>query len=49
MKKQLLIDYQEELIESLQDFDEAVAYLNEALADEDPRVFLMALKNVLEA
>ncbi len=44
-----LIDYQEELIESLQDPDEALEYLNAALMDEDPRIFLVALKNVIEA
>ena len=48
MKKRLL-DYQDELINSLQDIDEARAYLNAALLDEDPRIFLLALKNVLEA
>lgn len=44
-----LIDYQEDLIESLKDPQEALAYLNAALMDEDPRIFLIALKNVLEA
>jgi len=48
MKKQLF-NYQDELIASLKDPKEARAYLNEALLDEDPRVFLLALKNVLEA
>src|SRR3990167_5981453 len=43
------IDYQEELIECLKDPEEAIAYLNAALMDEDERVFLLALKNVLEA
>ncbi|MCK4517569.1 hypothetical protein KAT92_02250 [Candidatus Babeliales bacterium] len=42
-------DYQEKLMEDLQDYDLASAYLNEALLDEDPRVFLLALKNVLAA
>ncbi len=42
-------DYQEKLLEDLQDPDEAQAYLNEALMDEDPRIFLLALKNVHEA
>lgn len=44
-----LIDYQEDLIESLRDPQEALAYLNAALTDEDERIFLLALKNVLEA
>ena len=48
MKKRF-IDYQEELIKSLQDPEEAVAYLNAALMDDDDRIFLLALKNVLEA
>ena len=48
MKKRF-IDYQEELIRSLQDPEEAMAYLNAALMDDDERVFLLALKNVLEA
>lgn len=39
-------DYQEHLLESLKDHDEALAYLNAALADEDQRVFLLALKDV---
>ncbi len=42
-------DYQEELLEALQDPEEALAYLNEALSDEDPRVFLLALKQVMDA
>lgn len=54
MKKKIkasgsLGDYQERLIESLKDPKEAEAYLNAALEDEDPQVFLMALRNVLEA
>lgn len=42
-------DYQEKLIQDLQDPEEASLYLNEALKDEDPSVFLLALKNVCEA
>ena len=42
-------NYQEYLLRSLQDPQEALAYLNAALLDEDPRIFLLALKNVLEA
>jgi probable addiction module antidote protein len=42
-------DYQEYLIESLKDPEEAIAYLNACLEDEDERVFLMGLKDVLEA
>src|SRR5260221_11213004 len=42
-------DYQEKLIQDLQDPEEASLYLNEALKDEDPCIFLLALKNVCEA
>lgn len=49
MKKRTFRDYQEKLIHDLQDADLASAYLNEALLDEDPRIFLLALKNVYEA
>jgi DNA-binding phage protein len=42
-------DYQEKLIQDLQDPELATAYLNVALTDEDPPVFLLALKNVCEA
>lgn len=42
-------DYEESLFESLKDPREAIAYLNAALLDEDQRVFLLALKDVLTA
>lgn len=42
-------DYQEKLLEDLQDTELAREYLNVALLDEDPRIFLLALKNVCEA
>jgi len=48
MKKKLR-SYQEKLLEDLQDPELAYHYLNEALADEDPCIFLLALKNVYEA
>lgn len=41
--------YQEFLLEELQDEEFANLYLNQALADEDPRMFLLALKNIHEA
>lgn len=44
-----LIDYQERLLKDLQDPEEAMAYLNAALMEEDPRMFLLALKNVVDA
>lgn len=39
-------DYREHLDEALQDDEEAVAYLNAALAEGDPEVFLLALRDV---
>lgn len=41
--------YQEYLIESLRDQREAEEYLNAALEEEDPELFLLALRNVAEA
>lgn len=49
MKKRPTTSYQKDLIKELQDPTEAMAYLNAALMDEDSRIFLIALKNVLEA
>lgn len=46
MKQRKFRDYQEKLIQDLQDPILASAYLNEALLDDDPRIFLLALKNV---
>jgi probable addiction module antidote protein len=39
-------DYREHLDEVLEDRAEAVAYLNAALAEDDPEVFLLALRDV---
>ena len=36
-------------MESLKDPDEATQYLNACLEDEDPHVFLLALRDVAEA
>jgi len=41
--------YNERLLERLKDPKEAAAYLNAALEDADPRIFLVALKDVTEA
>ena len=41
--------YQESLLESLRNPDEAAEYLNACLQDEDARVFLLALRDVAEA
>jgi DNA-binding phage protein len=42
-------DFEDFLNEKLQDSELALEYLNEALMDEDPRIFLVALKDVLVA
>jgi probable addiction module antidote protein len=47
--KRKLRNYQEKLLQDLQDPELAGHYLNEALADQDPRLFLLALKNVYDA
>jgi probable addiction module antidote protein len=41
--------YQPNLIESLRDAGEAEEYLNAALEEDDPELFLLALRNVAEA
>jgi probable addiction module antidote protein len=41
--------YEQVLDEDLQDPAEAVAYLNACLQDEDPEVFLLALRDVARA
>lgn len=41
--------YKEDLLTALQDPDEAKAYLNSALEDGDEAMFLLALRNVVEA
>jgi probable addiction module antidote protein len=43
------VSYHDYLIRSLKDPREAEGYLKAALEDEDPRVFLLALRNVAEA
>jgi hypothetical protein len=47
--KRKLVPYQEHLLESLQDPELAQLYLNEAANDEDPRILLLALKNIEDA
>ena len=42
-------NYEEWLYEELQNPVFAIGYLNEALVDEDPQVFLIALQDVLKA
>ncbi len=41
--------YKKSLIERLQDPKESAAYLNAALAEDDIRVFLVSLRDVVEA
>lgn len=41
--------YRESLLNSLKDPEQAVHYLNACLEDEDPRVFLMALRDVADS
>jgi len=41
--------YQPDLIENLRDVREAEEYLNAALEEDDPELFLLALRNVAEA
>ncbi len=41
--------YQKDLIKSLKDPREAMEYINVALEEDMPEVFLMALRNVAEA
>jgi len=41
--------YRDSLLESLKDENEAAQYLNACLEDDDPRVFLLALRDVAEA
>ena len=41
--------YESDLLKALTDPIEAKEYLNAALEDEDPEVFLLALKDVVEA
>lgn len=44
-----LINYKQDLLYELRDPQKAIAYLNACLTDEDPRVFLVALKDVLSS
>lgn len=49
MKKPQTRDHQEYLLETLKDPNEAAAYLNAALEENDNELFLLALKNVIKA
>ncbi len=41
--------WREKLLESLRNPEEAAQYLNACLEDDDPRVFLLALRDVADA
>lgn len=43
------VSYDDLLMEMLREEDRALAYLNAALDEQDPRVFLVALRNVAQA
>lgn len=43
------VSYKEHLLKRLQDPKESAAYLNAALEDDDPEVFLLALKDIAES
>ncbi|MBI1789496.1 MAG: hypothetical protein HYR60_18325 [Acidobacteria bacterium] len=43
------VPYDDYLMESLRDLRRAEAYLKAALEEDDPRVFLLALRNVAHA
>jgi hypothetical protein len=43
------LNYQKELIKRLKHPEHSLTYLNAAFMDEDPRIFLIALRNILEA
>jgi len=49
MKVPAAVSYQDYLIKTLKDPEEASGYLNAALEAGDKRAFLMALRNVIEA
>lgn len=49
MKRPLSKSYQATLLEALKKPEEAAAYLSAALEEKDPSLFLVALRNVVEA
>lgn len=48
-KKVRVESYRDSLLDSLKDADETAHYLNASLNDADPRVFLLALRDVADA
>jgi DNA-binding phage protein len=49
MRIKKVVDYQNYLVESLRDPEEAIGYLNAALEGGDIPAFLLALQNVVKA
>lgn len=43
------VSYKTILLKRLQDPNARLEYINEALKDEDPEVFLLALRNIIDA
>lgn len=43
------INYRDDLLNSLTNPEEAKEYLNAALEDENPEVFLLALRDIVDA
>jgi probable addiction module antidote protein len=48
-KRKTSVRYEEDLLNSLKDREEALAYLKVSLQDDDPRMFLVALGRVAKA
>ena len=48
-KKTLTESYRDTLLESLRNSEAAAQYLNACLEDQDPRVFLLALRDVADS
>ena len=49
MRKKITRDHQEYLLDALKDPEEAAAYLSASLEEKDGELFLVALRNVVEA
>ena len=41
--------YRDDLLRSLTDFEEEIEYINATLEDENPEVFLLVLKDIVDA
>lgn len=49
MRRKKSVPYTNHLLDELKDMDFCEAYLNECLLDEDPKIFLIALRDVAQA